>query len=65
MLETKAGSGWMVSNSLSQADIMTVITFQSASRGQLSDYVNVRALPRLGELVARATSLDPFASTLV
>jgi glutathione S-transferase len=63
MLEAKTEGGWMVGNTLSQADIMTVITFQSASLGQLGDHVNPPAFPRLAALVGRAMKLEPFSKT--
>jgi glutathione S-transferase len=64
MLEAKTEHGWMVGDSLSQADIMTVIAFQSAARGQLADQTNSQTFPRLAALVDRAAALAPFSGTL-
>ncbi|WP_050421655.1 glutathione S-transferase family protein [Bradyrhizobium tropiciagri] len=62
MIESRAGGGWLVGGSLSQADIMAVVTFQ-ASLVFMPDVVNATAFPRLAGLAARAMEIEAFSST--
>lgn len=64
MLESRAGAGWLVGGALSQADVMVVITWQSASLALLPDIVQPAAFPKLAGLAARSMEMDAFASTL-
>jgi glutathione S-transferase len=64
MLEARADDGWMVADTLSQADIMAVITFQAAFRGQLGGEVNAKTFPVLASLADRAMALTSFSTTL-
>ncbi|WP_109480192.1 glutathione S-transferase family protein [Paraburkholderia sp. C35] len=64
MLESRAGDGWLVGNTLSQADVMVVITFQSASLAMMPDVIHAAAFPKLAQLAARAMEIDAFDSTL-
>ncbi|WP_341317680.1 glutathione S-transferase family protein [Paraburkholderia sp. IMGN_8] len=64
MIESRAGSGWLVGNALSQADVMVVITYQSASLALMPDVVHPVAFPKLARLAARAMEMDEFSSTL-
>jgi glutathione S-transferase len=64
LLEAETGDGWLVNDTLSQADIMTVICYQGASAVVLPDHVNAKTFPRLAALAERAMKLEAFASTL-
>lgn len=64
MLESRAGNGWLVGDALSQADVMVVITWQSASLAFMPDVVHPAAFPKLARLAARAMEMDAFFSTL-
>ncbi|MFD1560306.1 glutathione S-transferase family protein [Paraburkholderia silviterrae] len=64
MLESRAGNGWLVGDALSQADVMVVITYQSASLALMPDVVYASAFPKLARLAARAMEMDEFSSTL-
>jgi glutathione S-transferase len=64
MLESRAGTGWLVGDSLSQADVMVVITWQSASLAFMPDVVHPAAFPKLARLAERAMEMDAFSSTL-
>ena len=63
MIESRAGSGWLVGDALSQADVMVAISYQTASFAVMPDVVHPVAFPRLARLAARAMELDEFAST--
>jgi glutathione S-transferase len=63
LLEAETGDGWLVKDTLSQADIMTVICYQGASMLVLPDHVNAKNFPRLAALTERAMNVDAFAST--
>ena len=63
MIESRAGSGWLVGDALSQADVMVAISYQTASLAVMPDVVHPVAFPRLARLAARAMELDEFAST--
>ncbi|AUT74940.1 glutathione S-transferase family protein [Paraburkholderia hospita] len=64
MLESRAGDGWLIGDALSQADVLVVITYQSASLAMMPDVVNQVAFPKLAQLAARAMELEAFSSTL-
>jgi glutathione S-transferase len=64
LLEAQTGESWLVDNKLSQADIMTVISYQGASMLVLPDYVTPENFPRLAALSGRAMEIDAFASTV-
>jgi len=64
LLEAETGDGWLVNDTLSQADIMTVICYQGASMLVLPDHVTAKNFPRLAALTERAMKLDAFASTV-
>jgi glutathione S-transferase len=64
MIESRAGNGWLVGDALSQADIMVVISWQSASLAIMPDVVHASAFPRLARLAERAMEMDEFSSTL-
>lgn len=64
MLESRAGDGWLVGDALSQADVMVVITWQSASLAFMPDVVHPAAFPKLARLAERAMEMDAFSSTL-
>jgi glutathione S-transferase len=64
MLESRAGSGWLVGGALSQADVMVVITWQSASLAFMRDVIHPGAFPKLARLAARAMELNAFSDTL-
>ncbi|SOE98229.1 Glutathione S-transferase [Burkholderia sp. OK233] len=64
MLESRAGYGWLVGDALSQADVMVVITWQSASLAFMPDVVHPAAFRKLARLAARAMEIDAFSSTL-
>ena len=63
LLEAETGDGWLVNDTLSQADIMTVICYQGASAVVLPDHVSAKNFPRLAALAERAMKIDAFAST--
>jgi glutathione S-transferase len=63
MLEAAAGTGWLVGGTLSQADIFTVIVYETASRGLLPNEVHGAAYPRLQALTERAFQLAAFSET--
>jgi len=63
-LETAAGDGWYVNNTLSQADIMAVVCYQGASMLVLRDHVTAENFPRLAALTERAMKIEAFASTV-
>ncbi len=63
LLEAETGDGWLVNDSLSQADIMTVICYQAASTFVLPDHVTAKNFPLLAALTERAMKIDAFAST--
>lgn len=63
LLETETGDGWLVNDTLSQADIMTVVCYQGAAAVVLPDHVNAKNFPRLAALAERAMQIDAFAST--
>jgi glutathione S-transferase len=64
LLEEQTGDGWLVSDQLSQADIMAVICYQGGSLLVLPDLVNGESFPRLAALTARAMTIEAFASTV-
>lgn len=64
MLESRAGNGWLVGDAISQADVMVVITYQSASLALMPDVVHATAFPKLARLAAGAMEMDEFSSTL-
>ncbi|MGX7000635.1 glutathione S-transferase family protein [Caballeronia sp. KNU42] len=64
MIESRAGSGWLVGDALSQADVMVAITYQTASLAVMPDVVHPVAFPRLARLAARAMEMEEFSSTL-
>ncbi|MDB6144541.1 MAG: glutathione S-transferase family protein [Pseudomonas sp.] len=64
MLEAEAGEGWMVGGALSQADIMTVVAYQGASRMTLPTLVHAGRFPKLAALSGLAMNLSAFSSTL-
>lgn len=64
MIESRAGNEWLVGDTLSQADVMVVITWQSASLAFMPDAVHPAAFPKLARLAARAMEIDAFSSTL-
>ena len=64
MLESRAGNGWLVGDALSQADVMVVITWQSASLAFMPDVVHPAGFPKLSRLAERAMELEAFSSTL-
>jgi glutathione S-transferase len=53
-----------VGDKLSQADVIVVITYQSASLGFMRDVVDATAFPKLARLAARAMEMEAFSSTL-
>ena len=63
-LEAQTANGWLVNDSLSQADIMTVVCYQGASMFILPDHVTAERFPRLAALTGRAMKIDAFASTV-
>jgi len=63
MIELRAGSGWLVGDALSQADVMVVISYQTASLAVMPDVVHPAAFPKLARLAARAMEMDEFSST--
>lgn len=63
MLEAAAGQGWLVNGTLSQADIFTVIVYETASRGLLPNEVHGGTYPRLQALTERAFQLAAFSET--
>jgi glutathione S-transferase len=63
LLEAETGDGWLVNDTLSQADIMTVICYQGASLLVLPDHVTAKNFTRLAALTERAMKIDAFAST--
>ena len=63
LLEAETGDGWLVNDTLSQADVMTVVCYQGASTVVLPDHVNAKTFPRLAALSERAMKIDAFAST--
>jgi glutathione S-transferase len=63
-LEAQTGDGWLVNDTLSQADIMTVVCYQGASMFVLPDHVTAKNFPRLAALTERAMKIDAFASTV-
>ena len=64
LLEAETGDGWLVDDTLSQADIMTVVCYQGASMIVLRDLVTAKNFPRLAALTERAMKIDAFASTV-
>ena len=64
LLEAETGSGWLVNDKLSQADIMAVVCYQGASMVVLPDHVTAKNFPRLAALTARAMKIEAFASTV-
>ncbi len=64
MLEAQTGEGWLVNDTLSQADIMSVVCYQGASLLVLRDVVTPKSFPRLAALANRAMKIDAFASTV-
>jgi glutathione S-transferase len=63
-LEAQTEDGWLVNDTLSQADIMTVVCYQGASMVVLPDHVTAKNFPRLAALTDRAMKIDAFASTV-
>jgi glutathione S-transferase len=63
-LEAQTGDGWLVNDTLSQADIMTVVCYQGASMFVLPDHVTAKNFPRLAALTERAMKIDAFAATV-
>ena len=63
-IEAETGDGWLVNDTLSQADIIAVISYQGASLLVLPDHVNAQSFPRLAALAERAMKIDAFASTV-
>jgi glutathione S-transferase len=64
LLEGEARDGWLVNDTLSQADVMAVVCYQGASMFVLPDHVNAKNFPRLAALSERAMKIDAFASTV-
>jgi glutathione S-transferase len=64
LLEGRAGDGWYVNDTLSQADIMAVVCYQAAARFVLPQRVSKETFPRLAALSERAMKIDAFASTV-
>jgi glutathione S-transferase len=64
LLEAETGNGWLVNDELGQADIMTVVCYQGASKLVLPDDVNAKSFPRLAALTERAMRIEAFASTV-
>jgi glutathione S-transferase len=62
-LEAETADGWLVNDTLSQADIMTVVCYQGASMFILPDHVTAKNFPRLAALTERAMKIDAFAAT--
>ncbi|MGF6770544.1 glutathione S-transferase [Paraburkholderia sp. GAS199] len=63
MIEAQVGKSWLVGDTLSQADIMVVIAYQTASLGLMSDSVNASAFPKIAGLADRAMTLEAFSAT--
>jgi glutathione S-transferase len=63
-LEAETGDGWLVNDTLSHADIMTVVCYQGASMIVLPDHITAKNFPRLAALTERAMKIDAFASTV-
>jgi glutathione S-transferase len=63
-LEAQTEGGWLVNDTLSQADIMAVVCYQGASMVVLPDHVTAQNFPRLAALAERAMQIDAFASTV-
>lgn len=64
LLEAEIEDGWLVDDTLSQADIMTVVCYQGASMFVLPDHVTAKNFPRLAALTERAMKIHAFASTV-
>jgi glutathione S-transferase len=64
LLEAEARDGWLVNDTLSQADVMAVVCYQGASMFVIPDLVNAKSFPRLAGLTERAMRIDAFASTV-
>jgi glutathione S-transferase len=64
MLEERTGHGWLVNDTLSQADIMAVVCYHGGSLLVLRDVVTPKNFPRLAALTERAMQIDAFASTV-
>jgi len=64
MIEAETGDGWLVNDTLTQADIIAVVCYQGASMVVLPDHVTAETFPRLAALTERAMKLDAFASTV-
>ena len=64
LLEAETGSGWLVNDKLSQADIMAVVCYQGASMVVLPDHVTAKNFPCLAALTARAMKIEAVASTV-
>lgn len=64
MLEAQVGERWMVGDTLTQADIMTVVVYQGASRLIIPESTGHPRFPRLAGLSERAMHLSAFATTL-
>jgi glutathione S-transferase len=64
LLEAQTGHGWLVNDTLSQADIMAVVCYQGASMLVLPEQVTARSFPRLAALTERAMKIEAFAATV-
>jgi glutathione S-transferase len=64
LLEAQTGHGWLVNDTLSQADIMAVVCYQGASMLVLPEQVTARSFPRLAALTERAMRIEAFAATV-
>ena len=64
MLEREVGDGWMVGGALSQADIMTVVVYQGASRLIIPESTRHPRFTQLARLADRAMDLGAFNTTL-
>ncbi|HLZ82430.1 MAG TPA: glutathione S-transferase N-terminal domain-containing protein [Caulobacteraceae bacterium] len=64
LLEAQTGDGWLVDDTLGQADIIAVVCYHGASILVLRDVVTPKAFPRLAALADRAMKIDAFASTV-
>jgi glutathione S-transferase len=63
-LEAESGEGWLVNDTLSQADIMAVVCYQAASLLVLPDHVTATKFPHLAALTERAMRIEAFAATV-
>ena len=62
LIEQEAGEGWLVANRLGHADVMTVVSYQTA-QFVMPEKVTASDLPKLDALTQRAMRIDAFSST--